>query len=1353
MWVGVSQNLNAVEWFQNRWVVAGNSGITLSSADGDNWTIGSIGQSAAVNDLVVSGTTLVAVGDNGVAATTADALAWTTQATSIITDIHSIANTGTLLVAVGENMKALISADNGTTWTVVDVLAGSTLSLRGITAHGTGVIAVGDGGSVYVGAVSGSTVTWTVANSGVTQVLNAVHSNGSAIVAVGNSGTAIRSTNGTTWTSVVVGVTSNLEHVGQGSTATTLLAGGASGVILSSADSTTWTRIGSGSTQTLKDVIYVSPQYVAIGENGLVLTSTDGDTWIAGTTGSAQQLKSLAHNGSLFVAVGDAGSIFTSANGTTWTAVTSGVSQDLHRVAFGGGRFVTVGEAGTILTSTNGTTWTDVSSTVSTANLGGVVYNSTGAGQWLAVGDAGAVLLSQNGITWSRTQTGDIPSGADFNAVTWTTTHYVAVGDAGSIAVSTNGTTWTLPSADTANDLHNVSYFSSPSVPARILAVGAAGTVTMSTSTTATTWVRQLTRTCLDIHGVASNTVDLVIVGSDGSILESFTPTVSTPQLGFVVDSMSASERSGTVNAIVRLSPSSNVPVTVGFSVTAGTATVATDYRVITRGTTLTFRPGDTELPIAIQLVDDAQVEGNETLSVTLSTISPATVTSSGINALTLTIENDDAALVYTPTTLPNQILPAGSPLTLSYNVTGSTPLTTQWLRNRVAVRGALSSTLSLPSLSIADGGAYSLRITNNVNPTGPTPAVTPTEIAVVDTAARLILVRAGSRAVLTQAAGGNGLTYQWLRTGGGGSSQAAATSSPTLSIASVPGDTSQAGEYICTVTGPGGSLAGGPVRVAVARIPVIVDSTNTAPTAPVALSAANVGQFYSAQVLTNTPTFNTLESGFLSGYATSYSATGLPTGLTINRTTGLISGVPSVATVSPAVVRVRASNIAGTSAEVIYNITVNALATNVVGTFVGLFPREPVITKDLGARLTLTTTARGSFTGNLTIGFETTSFKGNLIDFDPTLTRRTCSVVVTPRVPTGRRPRSITINMTLDPVSNLMEATMSAGTAPSITTVNLIKGWRSTFSRTAPSELLIGGQHNVVLKIPTTTVINDFVPAGHSYMGINLARVSSTVAKATGTITLSGKTSDGSSRGANLIGSTFLGPNGEVLFYHPLYGSRTNTASTGSFIGIATIGSDVNNVQAVTQAATAAQGRVTWTRPVQPRSANLRNYPSGFVGALELELSGGRYVAPFRATSPNSSSIILGGALVPPTTTSVGVSITFSGANINPDPLNLPFQIRPTTTVVGAPVSITFSATTGTFTGSYILVDGVPPALVTRRTVSFFGLIVPDLTTPDTASTTDQWDGIGFGHFLLEQIPDPRTNLILSGQVELRRQ
>ena len=131
------------------------------------------------------------------------------------------------------------------------------------------------------------------------------------------------------------------------------------------------------------------------------------------------------------------------------------------------------------------------------------------------------------------------------------------------------------------------------------------------------------------------------IVDNDGTQPPPGLPTLSIYDVAVTEDSGSAMFR-------VSLSRESTDVVTVDYSTFDGSATAGTDYGAT--GATLTFEPGDTRKTVAVQVLDDSDVEGNETFTVRLSGARNATL---GDQEATATIRDDDGDEVLPPSGLP----------------------------------------------------------------------------------------------------------------------------------------------------------------------------------------------------------------------------------------------------------------------------------------------------------------------------------------------------------------------------------------------------------------------------------------------------------------------------------------------------------------------------------------------------------------------------------------------------------------------------------------------------------------------------------------------------------------------------
>ena len=121
------------------------------------------------------------------------------------------------------------------------------------------------------------------------------------------------------------------------------------------------------------------------------------------------------------------------------------------------------------------------------------------------------------------------------------------------------------------------------------------------------------------------------IVDNDGNQTPPGPPTLA-------IYDVTVTEGSGSAVFRVSLNTESTEVVTVDYSTFDGTATAGSDYRAT--GGTLTFEPGDTRKTVTVPVLDDSDVEGNETFKVRLSDARNATL---GDQEATGTIRDDES--------------------------------------------------------------------------------------------------------------------------------------------------------------------------------------------------------------------------------------------------------------------------------------------------------------------------------------------------------------------------------------------------------------------------------------------------------------------------------------------------------------------------------------------------------------------------------------------------------------------------------------------------------------------------------------------------------------------------------------
>ena len=366
-------------------------------------------------------------------------------------------------------------------------------------------------------------------------------------------------------------------------------------------------------------------------------------------------------------------------------------------------------------------------------------------------------------------------------------------------------------------------------------------------------------------------------------------------------------------------------------------------------------------------------------------------------------------------------------------------------------------------------------------------------------------------------------------------------------------------------------------------------------------------------------------------GTSLKFSASGLPPGLTINATTGVISGRPTTPGEYDQV-WITVTSPAGKAVSTGYLITVADFAPLAHGNFVGYVDRSVTATNGLGARIDLSVTSAATFTGKLTVGSVAYPLAG-LLDTsssDPTGT-------VTFKV----GGVSNTLNFTIDATTGAL--TGSIDVTPVVTNVPFVKvsdiqGWR------AQTSTALTGLFNFF-----TTASGG--PAGTTYGS------ASVLATGAATTTLHG------ADGTVFATSAPIGPDGEVLIYQTAY------TVPGSIVGNLTIGSDLAHTVA---------GTLSWTRPLTA---------GGWAGDITLTASGGKYrpvsgsgiVMDLAAGTSNASLIFQGGGVAAATTSpNIGFGIS-----------------APASVTIAAADKLTITNSTGAFSGSFKFVTGATSVLV----------------------------------------------------------
>ena len=124
---------------------------------------------------------------------------------------------------------------------------------------------------------------------------------------------------------------------------------------------------------------------------------------------------------------------------------------------------------------------------------------------------------------------------------------------------------------------------------------------------------------------------------SSASATLTITDDDNAPTLS-IADAQSTDETASSTNLTVSLSAASAKAISVDYATSNGTATAGSDYTA-TNGT-LNFAAGETSKTVAVTVIQDSTFEGNETVTVTISNASNATISDA---TATFTITEDDS--------------------------------------------------------------------------------------------------------------------------------------------------------------------------------------------------------------------------------------------------------------------------------------------------------------------------------------------------------------------------------------------------------------------------------------------------------------------------------------------------------------------------------------------------------------------------------------------------------------------------------------------------------------------------------------------------------------------------------------
>ncbi|MFT5410789.1 MAG: hypothetical protein ACI9NC_003522 [Verrucomicrobiales bacterium] len=398
-----------------------------------------------------------------------------------------------------------------------------------------------------------------------------------------------------------------------------------------------WIGQTTGTNKALRGVAYDGIRFVCVADDGIIITSTDGVTWTAASSGTTNSLRSVASAPTLWVAAGESGSILTSPDGITWTTQTTPVgvaNKQLSGVAYGNGTYVAVGASGKVIHSSDGIMWSEASTVPLLFFLQSVTF---GGGKFVAVGVSGTIMHSIDGSTWVAASAG---TSAFLNGVTYGDGRFIIVGQSNSAFRSSDGITWTQHLTGSAAPLRDIQYGDG-----RFIAVGEDGVILASDE--GLNWDAQTSGIVESSFGLTYGAGAFVAVGGRLDEQAPGVPSriITSPSgldFGFEWETnLLAIPETGTTATfnITRIGPT-DTAASVQWSITGGSANAPGDF-TDTSGI-VPFSIGETMRQISIPISDDADVEGQESIELTLQPTSPSHVVHGNPLAIINILDDED---------------------------------------------------------------------------------------------------------------------------------------------------------------------------------------------------------------------------------------------------------------------------------------------------------------------------------------------------------------------------------------------------------------------------------------------------------------------------------------------------------------------------------------------------------------------------------------------------------------------------------------------------------------------------------------------------------------------------------------
>lgn len=493
----VVAGLGSVAYGNGRFVVVGGGGRTraiLTSEDGIRWIVRELSDKGNLWQVIFAQDKFVAAGNLGAILTSWDGIEWRESIPSRADRLSGVAFGNGRFVVVGDYES--FTSSNGFTWTRLDSgIKGSFLSV----AFGDKQFVVAGNGNAWR---SPDGLAWTLAHSGVISNPLAITFGDGKFVSVGGSGFVAISSNGVNWVSGSPARNILFEKVAGGGGL--LLATGLTSIqvgpnawqmttpLVSSRDGSVWTDLEFFTNYQPISVDYAGSQFIVFARDKqnpdpvFVLTSSDGTNWQRTDLNSTGAAKRVLYADGKFLGVG--GGIFHSTDGQSWTVQAAPTVNTLMAVAHGNGRYVACESTGMVYISPDGMNWTRQPDIMT--GFSDIVFAN---GQFVATAykivtiitpptsvsyfRRGLIATSADGEKWNlhETPASAGSEGIELRALAFGGGWFVAVGAAGSILISSDGMQWTAVESATRESLASVAY-----ADGRFVAVGSRGTTIVS---------------------------------------------------------------------------------------------------------------------------------------------------------------------------------------------------------------------------------------------------------------------------------------------------------------------------------------------------------------------------------------------------------------------------------------------------------------------------------------------------------------------------------------------------------------------------------------------------------------------------------------------------------------------------------------------------------------------------------------------------------------------------------------------------------------------------------------------------------------------------------------------------------